>query len=171
MAPAVTKPLVNPAIAIMELLCIYPPYKWIHKLLSYLFRGMMFIHMYLAFKWEHKHWVKSLWPSDAIQHQIAKTLGSTLIRHDPTLSVVSISNQCPDSKVHGANMGPTWVLSAPGGPHVGPINLAIRVYLLSGAIAWTDVQFCSIRPQGSCLHAFWLDMSWCPCVSNWIVFI
>ena len=24
----------------------------------------------------------------------------------------------PDSKVHGANMGPTWVLSAPDGPHV-----------------------------------------------------
>ena len=23
-------------------------------------------------------------------------------------------------------MGPTWVLSAPGGPHVGPMNLAIR---------------------------------------------
>ena len=33
----------------------------------------------------------------------------------------------PDSKVHGANMGPTWVLSAPDGPHVGPLNLAIRV--------------------------------------------
>ena len=31
-----------------------------------------------------------------------------------------------DSKVHEANMGPTWVLSAPDGPHVGPINLAIR---------------------------------------------
>ena len=31
----------------------------------------------------------------------------------------------PDSKVHGANMGPTWVLSAPGGTHVGPMNLAI----------------------------------------------
>ena len=31
----------------------------------------------------------------------------------------------PDSKVHGANMGPTWVLSAPDGPHVGPMNLAI----------------------------------------------
>ena len=26
----------------------------------------------------------------------------------------------PDSKIHGANMGPTWVLSAPDGPHVGP---------------------------------------------------
>ena len=33
----------------------------------------------------------------------------------------------PDNKVHGANMGPTWVLSAPDGPHVGPMNLAIRV--------------------------------------------
>ena len=35
-----------------------------------------------------------------------------------------LTNQ--DSKVHGANMGPTWVLSAPDGPHVGPMNLAIR---------------------------------------------
>ena len=33
----------------------------------------------------------------------------------------------PDSKVHGANMGPTWVLSVPDGPHIGPMNLAIRV--------------------------------------------
>ena len=31
----------------------------------------------------------------------------------------------PDSKIHGASMGPTWVLLAPGGPHVGPMNLAI----------------------------------------------
>ena len=33
----------------------------------------------------------------------------------------------PDSKVHGAYMGPSWVLSAPNGPHVCPSNLAIRV--------------------------------------------
>ena len=32
----------------------------------------------------------------------------------------------PASKVNGANMGPTWVLSAPDGPHVGPMNLVIR---------------------------------------------
>ena len=31
----------------------------------------------------------------------------------------------PDNKVHGANMGPTSVLSAPDKPHVGPMNLAI----------------------------------------------
>ena len=32
----------------------------------------------------------------------------------------------PDSKVHGANMGPIWVLLTPDGPHVGPMDLAIR---------------------------------------------
>ena len=37
------------------------------------------------------------------------------------------SGYYPGSKVHGANMGPIWVLSAPDGPHVGPMNLAIRV--------------------------------------------
>ena len=39
------------------------------------------------------------------------------------------THTCPDSKVHGANTGPTWVLSAPDGPHVGPMNLAIRVVM------------------------------------------
>ena len=32
----------------------------------------------------------------------------------------------PESKVHVTNMGPTWVLSAPGRPHAGPMNFAIR---------------------------------------------
>ena len=40
-----------------------------------------------------------------------------------TFPLITISN--PDSKVHGVNMGPTRVLSAPGGPHVGPMHLAI----------------------------------------------
>ena len=35
----------------------------------------------------------------------------------------------PDNKVHGTNIGPTWALSAPDGPHVGPMNLAIKVKL------------------------------------------
>ena len=37
----------------------------------------------------------------------------------------------PDSKVHGDNVGPTWVLSALDGPHVVPMNLAIRVVVVS----------------------------------------
>ena len=32
----------------------------------------------------------------------------------------------PDNKVHVVNMGPTWVLVGPGGPYVGPVNLAVR---------------------------------------------
>ena len=40
---------------------------------------------------------------------------------------VQLIHDFPDSKVHVANMGPTWVMSAPDGPHVGPMNLAIRI--------------------------------------------
>ena len=43
--------------------------------------------------------------------------------HVPSLFLM---DDIPDSKVHGANMGPTWVLLAPDGPHDGPMNLAIR---------------------------------------------
>ena len=32
----------------------------------------------------------------------------------------------PDSKIHGANMGPILGRQDPGGPHVGPMNLDIR---------------------------------------------
>ena len=39
-------------------------------------------------------------------------------RHDDT----------PDSKVHGANMGPIWGRQDPGGSHVGPMNFAIWPY-------------------------------------------
>ena len=35
----------------------------------------------------------------------------------------------PDSKVHGANMGPIWGRQDPGGPHVGPMKFAIWVLL------------------------------------------
>ena len=42
----------------------------------------------------------------------------------------------PDSKVHGANMGPTWVLS---------MNLAIRDYVLGLSIPLSICPYC-IRP-------------------------
>ena len=35
----------------------------------------------------------------------------------------------PDSKAHGANMGPIWGRQDPGGPHIGPMNFAIWVML------------------------------------------
>ena len=36
-----------------------------------------------------------------------------------------LTESVPDSKVHGANMGPIWGRQDPGGPHVGPMNFAI----------------------------------------------
>ena len=45
------------------------------------------------------------------------------------VSIVSVGAQyvcyIPDSKVHGANMGPTWGRQDPGGPHIVPMNFAI----------------------------------------------
>ena len=59
--------------------------------------------------------------------------------HLPVTSVISNRSleiyMYPDSKVHGANMGPTWVLSAPDGPHDGPMNLAIRVVAIRAIFA------------------------------------
>ena len=67
-----------------------------------------------------------------------ETLPRPLWRHSDTpLSmykfmcgpVVSSFRCCPlytpNSKVHGANMGPIWGRQDPGGPHVGPMNFAI----------------------------------------------
>ena len=48
-------------------------------------------------------------------------------------------------------MGPTWVLSAPDGPHVGPMNLANRAVLVNRWICHRDI--CSL-PVG---------MLWCIC--------
>ena len=67
------------------------------------------------------------------------------------------SHTNPDSKVRGANVEPTWVISAPDGPHVGPMNLAIceplcmfyRVYCVPDI--WTlykRVVLCVSGPSG-----------------------
>ena len=52
----------------------------------------------------------------------------------PTLNKVYFglkffTTEQPFSKIHVARMGPIWVLSAPGGPHVSPMNLAQGMYV------------------------------------------
>ena len=46
---------------------------------------------------------------------------------DNMLAISDPHDSYPDIKVHKTNMGPTWVLSDTDGPHIGPMNLAIRV--------------------------------------------
>ena len=62
----------------------------------------------------------------------------------------------PDNKVHGANMWPTWVLSAPAGSLVGPMNIAFRAEVLIDAATFlwllinTSQTRSSMVPQGKC---------------------
>ena len=70
-------------------------------------------------------------PTPALMYNIMRewgirnALSSTYWKQNSNAVCNLIMESIPDSKLHGANMGPTWVLSAPDGPHVGPINLAI----------------------------------------------
>ena len=69
------------------------------------------------------------------------------------LSWLSPGPNDPDSKFHVVNMGPTWVLSAPGGPHVGPINLAIR-----GANRYRWIAMVVLRNE-NCMTFGWIISS------------
>ena len=54
----------------------------------------------------------------------------------------------PDSKVHGANMGPMWGQQDPGGPHVGQMDFGI----------WDGLQYLRTVEYDHCytqLHRQW----------------
>ena len=61
--------------------------------------------------------------------------------------------QNPDNKVHVANVGPTWGRQDPGGPHVGPVNLAIwecrqrfQIHFLDSCCIWLKFH-CDLLPR------------------------
>ena len=68
-----------------------------------------------------------------------------------SISIISIEGKLnvfmsiPDSKVHGDNMEPIWVLSAPDGPHVGPMNLAIRDFTDGKSPLVQVISWCSSK--------------------------
>ena len=57
-------------------------------------------------------------------HQVALAVVTTLWLYlsCQIMHITQDFNLIPDNKVRGANMGPTWVLWAPCGTHVDPIN-------------------------------------------------
>ena len=63
----------------------------------------------------------------------------------PALSSLRVSYT--DSKVHGANMGPIWGRQDPGGPRVGPMNLANWVGLQVGNM--TTLTICGMTNLAS----------------------
>ena len=72
-------------------------------------------------------WLRSIysWGQDAVFLIWIPMLKIRLYRHCLTFNMGIPLHGNLDSNVHGANMGPNWVLSAPGGSHVGPMNLVI----------------------------------------------
>ena len=73
--------------------------------------------------------------------------------------------QCvPDKQVHGANMGPTWVLSAPDGPHIGPMDLAIRGVPIRDYAEWAGCNlvtvFCSAVYMSVTFETQYIDAIW-----------
>ena len=65
------------------------------------------IQVKICWRQAASHYLSLCWPRSVSPHAVTRHTG-------------------PDNKVHEAYMGPTWVLSAPDGPHVGSMNLAIR---------------------------------------------
>ena len=61
-----------------------------------------------------------------MEHPQPESVSSVRLTHK-TLGgyIYYVKYNIPDSKVHGANMGPICGRQDPGGPHVGPMNLAI----------------------------------------------
>ena len=61
----------------------------------------------------------------------------------------------PNSKGHGANMGPTWDRQDPGWPHVGHLNLAIWVYFpanILGKIILDHIDALNLDCRNDCQH-------------------
>ena len=88
----------------------------------------------LALAWNMHFREKRISATKSLNLQTAFFLQCSIFTDPVRISCVIFGNNgfdilwhaSPDSKIHGANMGPTWVLSALDGPHVCPMNLAIR---------------------------------------------
>ena len=67
-------------------------------------------------------------------------IGTAYINHAVSIYswVIPANGYIPESKVHGANMGPTWGRQDSGGPHVGHMNLAIRDNIMLRTAVWRD---------------------------------
>ena len=73
------------------------------------------------------NWVYSLFSVAVVWTCLQIVIPKDILVSGKALPMAIPGKHVPDSKVHGANMGPTWVLSAPRGPHFGPMSLAIWV--------------------------------------------
>ena len=104
--------------------------------------------------WAMQKIVSGLWKMAGFPHQPTMHIINHIIHSCSRYpqSIDQSHSTYPDSKFHVAHMGPTWVLSAPGGPHVGPMNVAIRV-VGSHVMSPTDSPAATmLEPTFFCCH-------------------
>ena len=101
-------------------------------------------HSHFPLKYSERHSIGGLWGWVMESHS-RDPLACTWTYHaiwglwcQKQISQAGLSNYTPqltagcnhpDSKVHGANMGPILGRQDPGGPHVGPMNFAIWILI------------------------------------------
>ena len=78
--------------------------------------------------------------------------------------VITFSNN-PDSKVHGANMGPIWGRQDPSGPHVGPMNFAIWEHPRPYLALWRQTAAESVIWVRYNIPHFHIDVITYPCLT------
>ena len=80
---------------------------------------LLSIYFLRHYAWRHQQFLPSLGPVVYNGSAVESQLRSAPVQRQD-------QDHVPESKVHRAYMGPTWGRQDPGGPHVGPMNLAIR---------------------------------------------
>ena len=85
-----------------------------------------------------------------------RRVGPGFIQNRTTVHVpvATHTHNYPDSKVHGANMGPIWGRQDPGGPHVDRMNFAIWVKVLGREASTWDKDTYAITSHIYCRILF-----------------
>ena len=89
---------------------------------------LLHVYLHAAPIWTARNWKRSFWKRLVIQICYSPILSS--VRLIAFYYIRGTSHAYPDSKVHEANMGPTWGRQDPGGSHVGHVKLAIWVIFI-----------------------------------------
>ena len=111
-------------------------------------------HLNIWLKWKSAHFV-FLFSHQWSMHKLSSS--QRVCHPDFSERPLGVVGRCltlctmrkgPDSKVHGANMGPIWARQDPGGPHVGHMNLAIW--------GFHCLRWCSSNPLSTKPNTFWI---------------
>ena len=118
-----------------------------HIILSLILIGLVYYHYALSEHQSHGiEWLGCMYTTtDFLLHKIwlrlihAHIVTSNKIEPCWGFHVLFTIHYNPDSRVHGVSMGPTWALSAPDGPCVGPMNHAIKEVFRIPAATSTNI--------------------------------